>query len=138
VGYRETLLAGVLRKEQRFMTLTQRIKNAVRAFKGKPITTVALGVDVKKCSECAYKFQASIRDNLLVTAGARAAYMDDANVINLPSGTDGEDELALFLSKVVDQYINYKRFFDEPNFDEFVEKSLQEKYGEDKEPVWRR
>lgn len=112
------------------MTVIQRIKNAARAFKGKPITTVALGVDVKRCSECGYQFQASIRDNLLVTAGTRAAYMDDANVIKLPSGVDGEDELALFLSKVVDQYINYRRFFDESNFDEFIEKSLQEKYGE--------
>ena len=111
------------------MTFAQRIKNAVRAFKGKPVTTVAFGVDVKRCSECAYQFQASIRDNMLVTAGARAAYMDDANVIKLPSGVDGEDELALFLSKVVDQYINYRRFFDEPNFDGFVERSLQDKYG---------
>ena len=111
------------------MTFTQRINNALRAFKGKPITTVAFGVDVKRCSECMFKFQASVRDNLLVTAGARAAYMDDANVINLPSGVDGEDELATFLSAVVDQYISFRRFFDEPNFDEFVEKSLQEKYG---------
>ena len=111
------------------MTFTQRIKNAVQAFKGKPTTMVTLGVDVKRCSECAYQFQTSIRDNLLVTAGARAAYMDDANVISLPSGVAGEDELALFLSKVVDQYINYQRFFDEPNFDGFIEKSLQEKYG---------
>ena len=117
------------------MTLTQRIKNAVQAFKGKPIATVAFGVDVKRCSECEYKFEASIRDNMLVTAGARAAYMDDANIIKLPSGLDGEDELAIFLSKVVDQYINYRRFFDEPNFDEFIEKSLQEKYGANRESL---
>ena len=56
-------------------TFIDRFKNAVKAFKGKPIGSVQFGVDVKRCDQCEYKNENPIRDNLLVTAGARAAYM---------------------------------------------------------------
>lgn len=33
-------------------TLTDRIKNAWRAFCGKPASSLSLGIDVKRCDEC--------------------------------------------------------------------------------------
>ena len=33
-------------------TLLDRIRAAIRAFRGKPIGSVSFGIDVKRCSEC--------------------------------------------------------------------------------------
>lgn len=66
------------------------------------------------------------RDNLLVTAGARAAYMHCAGRIELPRGVDGEAKIALFISAVVDRYTIFDR---DENFDEYIERALRDKYG---------
>ena len=68
------------------------------------------------------------RDNLLVTAGSRAAYMDSFHVINLPYGVEGEAEIANFITKVVDEYI--KKDIDE-SFDIYIEKCLMKEYGKE-------
>ena len=67
-----------------------------------------------------------IRDNLLVTMGARAAYMHYAGSINLPSGYRGEDRLAAFVTETVDRYIDDD--LDIP-FDEYIETALIEVFG---------
>ena len=36
-------------------TFADRLRNAIRSFKGQPIGSLTLGVDVKKCNECEYK-----------------------------------------------------------------------------------
>lgn len=69
---------------------------------------------------------ASLRDNLLVTAGARAAYMDSKGCIDLPGSVEGEDILAEFIVDMVDCYIDGG--FDEP-FDIYIEESLIIKFG---------
>lgn len=63
----------------------------------------------------------NIRDNLLVTAGTRAAYMDAFNVIDLPSGVDGEDEIASEITNAVDKYL--EQDVDE-SFDIYIEEFL--------------
>lgn len=68
----------------------------------------------------------SIRDNLLVTAGARAAYMDYRGDIEFPCSIDGEEKLADFITKMVDAYI--KDAGDTP-FDLYIENKLMDKYG---------
>ena len=68
----------------------------------------------------------TLRDNLLVTAGARAAYMHDAGAINLPGGLRGEERLAKFISEQVDAYA----WFDcDVNFDEYIELALFHEYA---------
>lgn len=66
-----------------------------------------------------------LRDNLLVTAGSRAAYMDSFRVIDLPYGVDGEDEIAAVITKLVDEYLENN--IDE-SFDVFIEKALIKAY----------
>lgn len=70
--------------------------------------------------------QVNLRDNLLVTAGARAAYMECSRVIDLPSGVDGEEILAEFVTGVVDKYIDER--INNP-FDEYIENALKERFG---------
>lgn len=70
----------------------------------------------------------SIRDNLLITAGSRAAYMDAFHVIDLPYGVDGEDEIADFVTKLVDEYLMKN---DDQPFDIFIEKALMKRYNND-------
>lgn len=73
----------------------------------------------------------SLRDNLLVTAGARAAYMDGmTETISLPGGIEGEDVLAEFIVDMVDQYLyaNAIAIGVEP-FDIYIEKALINKFG---------
>lgn len=89
------------------------------------ISDLAIGVDFKRCDKCEYKRDASFRDNLLITAGARAAYMD-GTYIGLPSGVEGEAELALYISRLVDSYMLLET---EQNFDLYIETALLEKYG---------
>lgn len=63
----------------------------------------------------------NLRDNLLITAGTRAAYMDAFNVIELPSGLEGEDEVAREITNAVDTYLNQD--IDE-SFDIYIEEYL--------------
>lgn len=67
----------------------------------------------------------SIRDNLLVTAGTRAAYMDAFNIIDLPSGSDGEDEIASEIINAVDKYL--EQDVDE-SFDIYIEEFLMGRF----------
>lgn len=110
--------------------LFTRIKNAINALRGKPTSTIYYGVDVKKCSECDRNLRHNLRDNLLVTAGTRAGYMDDKCLISIPRGVDGEAKLAEFIAKEIDLYI--RLLYPGVNFDEFIEHSLTVTYGSKK------
>jgi hypothetical protein len=78
----------------------------------------------------------SIRDNLLITAGARAAYMDMRGNIDLPGGLEGEDRLAEF---VVDAVRTYSKITDDIPFDEFIERELVCEFGKVKKnnQLWK-
>lgn len=112
-------------------TFVDRLRNAVKAFKGQPIGSLYFGVDLKRCDECTYKKDRPLRDDLLVTAGARAAYMEDQGCIELPSGVDGEAKLATFVSNTVNHYL-YQECWD-VNYDEYIETALMKEYGPKKE-----
>ena len=107
------------------MVLAERFKRAVDAFKGNPIGNLYFGVDIKRCDQCEHKNVPEIRDNLLVTAGARAAYMNYRDKIYIPEGIEEEFKLAEFLTKIVDYYLRA----DCGNFDLYLETKLIEKYG---------
>ena len=70
------------------------------------------------------------RDNLLVTAGVRAAYMECSRLIDLPAGSVGEDALAGFVTEAVDKCIEEP--IDIP-FDEYIESALMDEYRKEKE-----
>ena len=106
-------------------TLMDRFKRAVEAFKGSPVCNLYFGIDVKRCDQCKYKNIPEIRDNLLITAGTRAAYMNCSDKIDIPEGIEEEFKLAEFLTKVVDYYLS----LDCGNFDLYLETKLTEKYG---------
>ena len=106
-------------------TLVDRVKRAVDAFKENSIGNLYFGVDIKRCDQCEHKNVPEIRDNLLVTAGARAAYMNWSDKIDIPEGIEEEFKLSEFLTKVVDDYLR----FDWENFDLYLETKLIEKYG---------
>ena len=72
------------------------------------------------------KMEQRKRYNLLVTAGARAAYMDCAGKIELPTGVEGEDKLARFVKNRVDAYM--KENID-ISFDEYIEGHLEQQFG---------
>lgn len=114
--------------EVRRTNFLDRLENAIRAFNGKPIGSVYLGLDVKRCDKCEYKYERALRDDILVNAGARAAYMEDAGHIELPHGVDGEAKLAEFVSKIVDRYLNTPEYRDIP-CDEYIELALMKEYG---------
>ena len=71
----------------------------------------------------------SIRDNLLVTIGIRAAYMDVRGDIELPTGSTGEDILAEFASELVEAWFKL-----EPDigFDEYIETALLNQFSKEK------
>ena len=106
-------------------TLMDRVKRAVDAFKENSIDNLYFGVDIKRCDQCEHKNVPEIRDNLLVTAGARAAYMNCSDKIHIPEGIEEEFKLSKFLTKVVDDYLR----FEWENFDLYLETKLIEKYG---------
>lgn len=108
-------------------TFVDRLRNAVKAFKGQPIGSLYFGVDLKRCDECQYKKERPLRDDLLVTAGARAAYMENLGCIELPSGVDGEAKLANFVSHIVDHFLNQDDR--DVNYDEYIETALMKEYG---------
>lgn len=89
------------------------------------VGSLHFGIDVKRCDQCKYKNIPEIRDNLLITAGTRAAYMNCSDKIDIPEGIEEEFKLAEFLTKVVDEYIR----LDGVNFDLYLETKLIEKYG---------
>ena len=64
------------------------------------------------------------RDDLLITAGKAAAYMECSRVINLLHGTE-EDELVGFITGAVDKYIDEE--IDIP-FDYYIESKLLKEY----------
>lgn len=106
-------------------TLADRLKRSVKAFKGDPIESLYFGVDLRRCDQCEYKNIPEIRDDLLVTAGARAVHMDYRGEIAIREGLEEENKLAEFLTKVVDYYLSH----DCGNFDLYLETKLIEKYG---------
>lgn len=106
-------------------TLVDRVKRSVEAFKGTPIGNLYFGIDIKRCDQCEHKNIPEIRDNLLVTAGARAACMNYSDKIDSPEGIEEEFKLSEFLTKVVDEYLR----FGWENFDLYLETKLTEKYG---------
>lgn len=65
------------------------------------------------------------RDDLLITAGKAAAYMECSRVINLPHGTE-EDELVGFITGAVSEYIREE--IDIP-FNYYIESKLLKEYG---------
>lgn len=71
----------------------------------------------------------ALRENLLVTFGTRAAYMDSMGKISLPSGVDGEDEIAAAAVDVVDRFLSNTAW--DTSFDEFIETALTERFGEE-------
>lgn len=106
-------------------TFKTRIKDAIRAFKGEEFSGLYFGMLFKHCKECDY-YPQPWRDNLLVTAGARAAYMHDKGLIDIPGYLAGEDELGDYISSQVDWYL---KCLDDAPFDEFIENSLLWHYG---------
>lgn len=64
-------------------------------------------------------------DDLLITAGKTAAYMECSRVINLPHGTE-EDELIGFITGAVSKYIREE--IDIP-FNYYIESMLLKEYG---------
>ncbi len=64
-----------------------------------------------------------LRDNLLVTIGTRAAYMDDSDYIDLPAGIDGESEIAKACVEIVDAWDQ------EESFDLYIEEELIKKFA---------
>ena len=110
-------------------TFMDRIKNAIRAFKGKPIQSISLGIDVKRCDECEYKGDVHIREHLLVIMGARAAYMDMVGTIDIPEGLEAEGALAQFVKKTVERYLQKATDGEDVNFDEYIETALINQYA---------
>ena len=90
------------------------------------MSDLTVGIDFKRCSECEYKNN-DIREELLVIAGARAAYMHDANVINIPEGLEGEHKLACDIRRMVGAYLTSN---DDINFDLYIEVALTQSYGD--------
>ena len=105
--------------------LFEDLKKAEAPKRNSPVANLYLGIDIKRCDQCKYKNVPEIRDNLLVTAGARAAYMNYSDKIDIQEGVEEEFKLAEFLTKVVDEYIR----LDGVNFDLYLETKLIEKYG---------
>lgn len=70
--------------------------------------------------------KSEIRDNMLVTIGARAGYMDSMNLISVGGSVHDEEMLAKFAVSVVDEYLAIDS--DTP-FDEFIENALVKRYG---------
>lgn len=67
-----------------------------------------------------------LRDDLLVTAGSRVAYMDVGNMLKLPEGPDGEREISIVIANAVDNYINND--IDE-SYDLYIEDIIKKEFG---------
>lgn len=66
-----------------------------------------------------------LRDNLLVTIGCRAGSMNALGYIDLPTGSNGEDDLAIFSERLADAWLANEGG---DNFDEFIETSLEARF----------
>ena len=87
------------------------------------LTRILSGVTIKGIS-LTDDDHSKFRDDLLITAGKTAAYMECSSVINLPHGTE-EDELVRFITGAVDKYIDEE--IDIP-FDYYIESKLLKEY----------
>ena len=87
------------------------------------LTRILSGVTIKGIS-LTDDDHPKFRNNLLITAGKAAAYMECSRVINLPHGTE-EDELVEFITGAVDKYIDEE--IDIP-FDYYIESKLLKEY----------
>ena len=87
------------------------------------LTRILSGVTIKGIS-LTDDDHPKFRDDLLITAGKAAAYMECSRVINLPHVTE-EDELVGFITGAVDKYIDEE--IDIP-FDYYIESKLLKKY----------
>ena len=87
------------------------------------LTRILSGVTIKGIS-LTDDDHPKFRDDLLITAGKAAAYMECSRVINLPHGTE-EDELVGFITGAVDKYIDEE--IDIP-FDYYIESKLLKEY----------
>ena len=87
------------------------------------LTRILSGVTIKGIS-LTDDDHPKFRDNLLITTGKAAAYMECSRVINLPHGTE-EDELVGFIIGAVDKYIDEE--IDIP-FDYYIESKLLKEY----------
>ena len=79
-----------------------------------------------------WEMNTTLRDDLLVTAGSRAAYMEMNNIVTLPEGPDGEREISIVVARAVSQYINQHAgdAYDLP-YDLFIESVLNIVYGKE-------
>ena len=93
------------------------------------IGELTFGIGIKQCKDCEYKNR-DIRDDLLVTAGVRAGIMWESGDIKLPSGLEGEADVANYISREVDYYLAKD---DREPFDLFIEESLLARYGVENE-----
>lgn len=107
-------------------TFMSRLTNAIMAFRGKPIQSLSLGLDIKRCDQCEYRGDANIREHLMVIMGARAAYMDAMATIDIPEGLEAEGKLVSFIKKTVERYLMDDT---RPNFDEHIETALINEYA---------
>ena len=87
------------------------------------LTRILSGVTIKGIS-LTDDDHPKFRDDLLITAGKAAAYMECSRVINLPHETE-EDELVEFITGAVDKYIDEE--IDIP-FDYYIESKLLKEY----------
>ena len=87
------------------------------------LTRILSGVTIKGIS-LTDDDHPKFRDDLLITAGKAAAYMECSRVINLPYGTE-EDELVEFITGAVDKYTD--EAIDIP-FDYYIESKLLKEY----------
>ena len=86
--------------------LFEDLKKAEAPKRNSPVDNLYFGIDIKRCDQCEYKNVPEIRDNLLVTAGARAVHMDYRGEIDIREGFEEENKLAAFLTKVIDYYLS--------------------------------
>lgn len=112
-------------------TFWTRLKNAINAFRSKEVGNIQFGMHIIQCDRCEHFRPRSWRDDLLVTAGARAAYMHDKGDVDLPGYIAGESMLSAYISTEVDWYLNSIPA-GAVSFDEFIEQRLLDKYGVDK------
>lgn len=75
------------------------------------------------------KKEQPIRDELLITSAMRAVHMDYQGAINLPGGIEGEVQVSKSVVEIVDGYLRKDPDW-EVNFDEYIEKALEEKFGD--------
>lgn len=69
--------------------------------------------------------ESMIRYNMVCTIGCRAAQMDSMGAIDLPSGSIGEDVLAMFAVDTMRSYLNEES---DICFDEYIEAALMKRF----------